>query len=81
MTEVLIYTTPSCSYCKMTKEFLQENKVYYTEKDVAENEAAANEMFQRSQQMGVPVIFVTKDGKESMIIGFDEEKLKDVLRL
>lgn len=72
---VKIYTTPSCVYCKMSKEFFQKNSVEYEEKNVATDAAARDEMIQRSGQMGVPVIEI--DGK--IIIGFDQPRLKEAL--
>lgn len=75
MANVKIYTTPSCVYCKMTKEFFGKNNVQYEEKNVATDAEARNEMVQKSGQMGVPVVDV--DGK--LIIGFDEPKLREAL--
>ena len=75
MPKVTIYTTPSCVYCKLTKEFLQNNNVGYEEKNVATDSAARDLMIQKSGQMGVPVIEV--DGK--IIIGFDQPRLKEAL--
>ena len=37
MKNVTIYTTPSCHFCHMAKEFFKENNVAYTEYDVAGN--------------------------------------------
>lgn len=75
MAHVLIYTTPSCVYCKKAKAFFQEHAIAYEEKNVATDHAAVEEMVQKSGQMGVPVIDV--DGK--IIIGFDEQALKQAL--
>lgn len=75
MTKVRIYTTPTCVYCKMTKEFFKNNRIEYEEKNVAEDADARDEMIAKSGQMGVPVIEV--DGK--IIIGFDQPKLKEAL--
>ena len=75
MPKVKIYTTPSCVYCRMTKEFFKEHKVEYEEKDVALDAAAREEMFSKSGQMGVPVIDI--DGK--FIVGFDEPRLREAL--
>ncbi len=75
MSQVKIYTTPSCVYCKMAKEFFSQNNVQYEEKNVALDGQAREEMMQKSGQMGVPVIEV--DGK--IIIGFDQPKLKEAL--
>lgn len=77
MSSVKIYTTPTCVYCKMTKEFFGKNNVEYEEKNVATDATARDEMIQKSGQMGVPVIEV--DGK--IIIGFDQPRLKELLGL
>lgn len=79
MSNVLIYTTPTCSYCKMTKEFFKEKNIEYTEKDVAGDEEAADEMVKKTGQMGVPVIVINKNGKDEIIVGFDKERLTNVL--
>ncbi len=73
--EVKIYTTPYCSFCKLTKEFLKEKKVKYKEIDVSEDEKAAREMVEISGQMGVPVTVINK----KIIVGFDEEELEKAL--
>ena len=75
MTNTTIYTTPSCVYCKMVKEFFKEHNIDYKEKDVAKETLAREEMFKISQQMGVPVIDI--DGH--IIVGFDKERLSELL--
>ena len=75
MSKVTIYTTPSCVYCKMAKDFFSKNSVEYEEKNVATDVVARDLMIQKSGQMGVPVIEVY--GK--IIIGFDQPRLKEAL--
>lgn len=75
MKNVTIYTTPTCAFCKATKAFFKEHNVAYTEHDVAADREKAQEMIQKSGQMGVPVTFVDND----MVIGFDEDRLKQLL--
>lgn len=70
-----MYTTPTCVYCKMTKEFFHQNKVEYTELNVATDAKAREEMVQKSGQLGVPVI----DVNGNIIVGFDKEKLAGYL--
>ena len=80
MAKVKIYTTPTCVYCKMTKEFFVENKIEFEEINVAQDQQAAQEMVEKSGQMGVPVIVVTtEDGKEQVIVGFQKEQLATAL--
>lgn len=80
MAQVTLYTTPTCGYCKLAKAFFQENDVEYTEKDVAADEQAREEMFSKvtgkgGQPGGVPVIFVD----DEMVMGFDKGKLSQLL--
>lgn len=77
MSKVKIYSTPSCTYCKQLKEYLTENKIEFEDINVAENQNAANEMIQKSGQMGVPVC----DIAGQIIIGFDKERIKKALHL
>ncbi|HBB44176.1 MAG TPA: NrdH-redoxin [Candidatus Yonathbacteria bacterium] len=77
MKEVTIYTTPTCGYCKMAKEFFTENNVNYTEYNVGTDLEKRKEMIDRSGQMGVPVIFVG----DEMTVGFDKPKLAGLLGL
>ena len=76
MKKIIIYTTETCSYCHMVKEFLKEKKIDFEEIDVEENQDKAKEMVEKSGQMGVPVTDV--DGE--IIIGFDEPKIEDILK-
>jgi len=73
--KVTIYSTPTCHFCQMTKDFLKEKGIGYTDFDVAHDLEKRQEMIQKSGQMGVPVIFVG----DEMIIGFDQERLVSTL--
>lgn len=74
---VKIYTTTHCVYCGMAKEFFKKNDIKYTEINVEEDDKAAEEMIEKSGQMGVPVIDV--DGK--IIVGFNRPALEKALHL
>ena len=75
--KVKVYSTPTCPYCHMAKEFLKENKIDFEDIDVSSDQKAAKEMRDRSGQIGVPVIDI--DGK--LIIGFDRDVLKKALKI
>ncbi|MEK7609726.1 MAG: glutaredoxin family protein [Patescibacteria group bacterium] len=75
MSTVTIYSTPTCVYCNMAKNFFKSNGVQYTEHDVASDLEKRKEMIDKTGQMGVPVI----DTGSEVVIGFDESKLKTVL--
>ncbi len=81
---VTIYTTPTCAFCTKTKDFFQENKVEYEEKNVAADTKAAKEMVDISHQMGVPVTVIKKDKEDAkleIIVGFDKGALSKALGL
>ncbi|MBI4019497.1 MAG: glutathione S-transferase N-terminal domain-containing protein [Candidatus Aenigmarchaeota archaeon] len=73
--DVLIYTTPTCHFCKEAKAFFDENGVKYREINVREDLAAMDTMVKKSGQRGVPVIDV--DGE--IIVGFDKPALAEAL--
>lgn len=68
---IKIYSTPSCTYCKMAKDFLSAHSVAYEEYDVASDLDKRKEMIDKSGQLGVPVIDI--DGQ--IMVGFDEATL------
>jgi glutaredoxin 3 len=74
---VAIYSTPTCHFCGMTKEFFKEHNVEYVEHNVAADVEKRKEMIEKSGQMGVPVITIG----ENVIVGYDEEELRRLLNL
>ncbi|MBT4538908.1 NrdH-redoxin [Candidatus Woesearchaeota archaeon] len=75
MVTVKVYTTPTCGWCKKTKEFLKEKGVKFVEKDVTTDDKARDEAVEKSGQMGVPVIDI--DGK--ILVGFNPKKIEEAL--
>ncbi len=73
---VIIYSTPSCGYCKLAKDFFQKNNVKFTDYNVASDPKRAEEMSRKSGQMGVPVIDI--NGK--IIIGFNKPEIEKALK-
>ena len=73
--KVTIYSTPTCVYCRMAKDFFKKQGIAYDEKDVSTDLAAQQEMIASSGQMGVPVIRIG----EKIIIGFDQPRIKEAL--
>lgn len=74
---VVVYSTPSCHFCHMAKEFFTENNVAYTEHNVQDDVEKRNEMMEATGQMGVPVIKI----KGEYVIGFNEAKIREMLGL
>ena len=73
--QVVIYSTPTCPYCKRAKEYLSRKGIPYVEHNVAADKEKAKEMIQKSGQMSVPVIII--DGE--IIVGFNQAKLGELL--
>lgn len=74
---VTVYSTPTCPYCVMAKEFLKKNKVAFKDVNVAANRKAAEEMIKKSGQLGVPVL----DINGTVIVGFDKAAIQEALNL
>ena len=72
---ITVYSTPACPYCIMVKQFLKDNNVNFQDYDVASDRAKAQEMVQKSGQMGVPVLDI--DGE--IVVGFDKDRIKEIL--
>ena len=79
MVKVKVYSTTTCPYCNMAKDFMKTNKIEYTDIDVSADQKAAEEMVKLTGQMGVPVIEIDKDGKKEVVLGFDQGKLTKIL--
>ena len=73
--KIEVYSTPSCPYCVMAKEYFKEKGVEFTDYNVAEDQDKAKEMMEKSGQMGVPVIDI--DGE--IIIGFDKARIEALI--
>ena len=73
MAKIKVYSTITCHWCVRLKEFLDDKGIEYEDVDVSNDEVAAEEMFEKSGQMGVPQIEI--NGK--MIVGFDKEAIEE----
>jgi glutaredoxin-like YruB-family protein len=75
--KVLIYSTPICPFCHQAKDYLKEKGIKFEDIDVSADSAKAQEMIDKSGQMGVPVLDI--EGK--IIIGFDKAAIDKELGL
>lgn len=73
---IVIYSTPTCHYCVMAKEYFKSNGIEYKDIDVSVDEKAANEMVEKSGQMGVPVIEVNGE----IIVGFRPDLIERLMK-
>ncbi len=77
MQQVTIYSTPTCHFCHMAKEFFKEKNIAYTEHNVASDLEKRKEMIEKSGQMGVPVIVIG----DELTVGFNQPKIAQLLGL
>jgi glutaredoxin 3 len=75
MKNVIIYSTPTCHYCGLAKDYFKAHGVNYTEYNVASDLEQRKIMVDKSGQLGVPVIDI--EGK--IMVGFDEAALVEAL--
>ena len=75
--KVTVYSTPTCPYCIRVKQFLSDNNIPFENFDVSADHDKAEEMIQKSGQMGVPVLDI--DGR--IIVGFDKQGIMEALGL
>ena len=79
--QIVIYSTTTCPYCKMLKDYLTSKNITFVEKLVDMDESAQKEMSAVSNGfLGVPFTLITKDdGTKETIMGFDQGKINSVL--
>ena len=77
MAKIRIFSTPTCPYCVTLKEYLKDKGFEFEDIDVSQDQKALDEMVERSGQMAVPVVDI--DGE--IIIGFDKEKINQLLKI
>lgn len=77
MAKTIVYSTDTCPWCTVAKDFLKENNVEFEVKNVAEDEVAKDELMQKTGQLSVPVLDI--DG--TIIVGFDKEAITQALSL
>ncbi len=76
MTEIEVYTTPTCPYCTKLKTWLKEEDIEFDEFDLSQNKEKAQELIQKTGQRGVPQTVIKKDDEEKAVIGFQPDKIK-----
>lgn len=73
---VIVYSTPSCPYCIYAKDYFRNNNIAFKDVDVSKDRALAQEMINKSGQMGVPVIDI--DGK--ILVGYQPNEFDKLLK-
>ena len=75
--KVIIFTTPTCSYCTTAKRYFRENKIRFKDIDVSSDQRSAMDMQRKTGQTGVPVILINN----RPIVGFDKPKINRLLNI
>ena len=75
--KVIIFTTPTCSYCNVAKRYFKENKIRFKEIDVIKDPKAGQDMQRRTGSSGVPVILINN----RPVVGFDKTKINRMLNI
>lgn len=73
--KVVVFTTPTCSWCRTVKNHLRKLNIHFREVDISRDPAAARDMVRRTGQQGVPVTLVNN----RPVVGFDQSKLERLL--
>jgi len=74
---VKVYSTNTCPYCVMAKDYLKKNNISFEDINVNEDQEKAREMVEKSGQMGVPVL----DINGNIVVGFDKSRIDSLLKL
>ena len=77
MKKVVVFSTPTCSWCRKLKSYLKENKIRFTNVDVSRDAKAAQDMVRKTGQQGVPQMWINN----VPVIGFDKQKIDKLLEI
>ncbi len=75
--KVVVFTTPTCGWCKKTKQYLSDHKIKFKEVDISGDHEAARDLVRRTNQMGVPVTLINN----RPIIGFNRSEINRLLNI
>ena len=75
--KVIVFTTPTCTYCTQVKRYLRNKSVKFKEIDVSRDQKAATDMQRKTRQQGVPQLWINN----KPIVGFDRPKIDKMLSL
>jgi glutaredoxin-like YruB-family protein len=74
---VILFSTPTCSWCKRAREYLRRNRIRFKEVDVSRDERAMKDVVRMTGQMGVPVILIGN----RPIVGFNKPEIDRLLQI
>lgn len=74
---VVVFTSPTCSWCKKTKQYLADHRIRFKEVDISRDQRAAQDLVRRTNQMGVPVTLINN----RPVIGFNKTEIDRLLNI
>jgi glutaredoxin-like YruB-family protein len=74
---IIVFSTPTCSWCKKLKSYLKSNGFVYKDVDVSKDEKAMNDMIRKTGQQGVPQMWINN----LPVVGFDKNKIDKILNI
>lgn len=74
---VIVFSTPTCSWCRKLKSYLKKNRISFKNIDVSRDAKAARDMMRKSGQQGVPQLWINN----RPIVGFDKQKINRELEI
>lgn len=74
--KIIIYSTPTCPWCVLAKNYFKNKKIEFEDINVAIDPLKAQEMVKLSGQMGVPVIKID----DEVLVGFDQGKIESIIK-
>lgn len=74
---VILFTTPTCSWCRTVKQYLRKHEIRFKEVDISRDERAARDMVRRSGQQGVPVTMINN----RPVVGFNKNEINRLLNI
>ncbi len=72
---ITIYSSPTCVFCHMAKEYFDSKGITYTEKDISSDAEAYRYIVEKIGQAVTPIITVN----DTVIVGFDRPKIDGAL--
>ena len=74
---VVVFSTPTCSWCRTLKQYLKKNNIKFKDIDVSRDHGAAKDMQRRTGQQGVPVTLINNKA----IVGFNKNEINKLLKI
>lgn len=75
--DIKIYSTPTCPYCKLAKQYISSKNLNYEDIDVSQDKTAIEAMVKLSGQMGVPTVVINGQ----IVVGFDKTRIDELLKI